>query len=104
MYTISPRHGAFLFQKVFYICDMVYIYKPIMCKLEAIQFNGQNANEILDLVGQRNAFYNKSNGLWIFLPNGQKKVHVDDYVILTEDKTIKIYDPIDFTKEFEPVP
>jgi hypothetical protein len=75
-----------------------------MCKLEAIQFNGQNANEILDLIGKDNAFYNRSNGLWVFLPYGQKKVHVDDYVILTEDKTIKIYDSIDFNKEFEPAP
>lgn len=75
-----------------------------MSKLQAIQFNGENANEVLDLIGAKNAFYNKSNGLWVFLPYGQKKVHVNDYVLLTEDGSIKIYDPIDFTKEFEPVP
>jgi len=75
-----------------------------MCKLQAIQFNGQNANEILDLIGKNNAFHNRSNGLWVFLPHGHKKVHVDDYVILTEDKTIKVYDPIDFKKDFELAP
>jgi hypothetical protein len=52
---------------------MVYIYKPIMCEVKAIQFNGRNADEIMELVGKGNAFYNKSNGLWIFLPHGQKK-------------------------------
>jgi len=83
---------------------MVYIYKPIMCKLQAIQFNGQNADEILDLIGKNNAFHNRSNGLWVFLPHGHKKVHVDDYVILTEDQAIKVYDPIDFKKDFELAP
>jgi hypothetical protein len=75
-----------------------------MCKLQAIQFNGQNANEILDLIGKNNAFHNRSNGLWVFLPHGHKKVHVDDYVILTEDQAIKVYDPIDFKKDFELAP
>ena len=83
---------------------MVYIYKPIMCKLQAIQFNGQNADEILDLIGKNNAFHNRSNGLWVFLPHGHKKVHIDDYVILTEDQAIKVYDPIDFKKDFELAP
>jgi hypothetical protein len=83
---------------------MEYIYKPIMCKLQAIQFNGQNADEILDLIGAKNAFYNKSNGLWVFLQHGQKKVHINDYVLLTEDGSIKIYDSVEFNKEFEPVP
>lgn len=80
---------------------MVYVYKPIMCKLKAIQFNGRNADEVRELIGKDNSFYNQSNGLWVFLPHGQKKVHVDDYVILTDDNVIKIYDPIDFTKDFE---
>jgi hypothetical protein len=75
-----------------------------MCKLQAIQFNGQNADEILDLIGKSNAFHNRSNGLWVFLPHGHKKVHVDDYVILTEDQAIKVYDPIDFKKDFELAP
>jgi hypothetical protein len=75
-----------------------------MCKLQAIQFNGQNADEILDLIGKNNAFHNRSNGLWVFLPHGHKKVHVDDYVILTEDQAIKVYDPIDFKKDFELAP
>ena len=83
---------------------MVYIYKPIMCKLQAIQFNGQNADEILDFIGRDNAFHNRSNGLWVFLPHGHKRVHVDDYVLLTEDGSIKIYDPVEFNKDFEPVP
>jgi hypothetical protein len=83
---------------------MVYVYKPIMCEVQAVQFNGENANEILDLIGKGNAFYNRSNGLWVFLPHAQKKVHVNDYVVLSEDKTIRMYDPIDFDKEFEPVP
>jgi len=82
---------------------MEYIYKPIMCKLQAIQFNGQNADEILDLIGAKNAFYNRSNGLWIFLPYGQKKVHINDYVALSEDKTIRVYDLVEFNKDFEPV-
>jgi len=73
-------------------------------KVQAIQFNGENINEILDLIGKTSAFYNRSNGLWVFLPHGHKRVHVDDYVLLTEDNVIKIYDPVDFTKEFEPVP
>jgi hypothetical protein len=75
-----------------------------MCTLKAIQFNGGNADEVIELIGNRNCFHNKSNGLWVFLPHGQKKVHVDDYVILTDDNDIKIYDPIDFKKDFEPVP
>jgi hypothetical protein len=75
-----------------------------MCKLQAIQFNGQNADEILDLIGKNNAFHNRSNGLWVFLPHGHKKVHIDDYVILTEDQAIKVYDPIDFKKDFELAP
>jgi hypothetical protein len=75
-----------------------------MCKLQAIQFNGQNADEILNLIGKNNAFHNRSNGLWVFLPHGHKKVHVDDYVILTEDQAIKVYDPIDFKKDFELAP
>ena len=83
---------------------MVYIYKPIMCEVKAIQFNGRNADEIMELVGKENAFYNKSNGLWIFLPHGQKRVHLDDYILLTDDNTIKVYDPIDFKKDFELVP
>jgi hypothetical protein len=58
----------------------------------------------LDLIGKDNAFYSKTNGLWIFLPHGHKRVHVEDYVLLTEDKVIKVYESIDFTKEFEPVP
>lgn len=80
---------------------MVYIYKPIMCKLQAIQFNGQNADEILDFIGRDNAFHNRSNGLWVFLPHGHKKVHINDYVALSEDKTIRMYDPVEFNKEFE---
>ena len=28
---------------------MVYIYKPIMCEVKAIQFNGRNADEIMEL-------------------------------------------------------
>ncbi len=80
---------------------MVYVYKPIMCEVQAVQFNGENANEILDLIGKGNAFYNRSNGLWIFLSYGQKKVHIDDYVVLSEDKTIRMYDPVEFNKEFE---
>ena len=80
---------------------MVYIYKPIMCEVKAIQFDGRNANEIRELVGKDNSFYNNSNGLWVFLSHGQKRVHLDDFVLLTEDKTIKVYDPIDFKKDFE---
>ena len=72
-----------------------------MCEVKAIQFNGRNADEIRELIGKENSFYNTSNGLWIFLPYGQKRVHLDDFVLLTEDKTIKIYDPIDFKKDFE---
>lgn len=83
---------------------MVYLYKPIMCTVQAIQFDGQNTSEIQELIGKENSFYNRSNGLWVFLPNGQKKVHVDDFVLLAEDKTIKIYDPFDFKKDFELVP
>ena len=83
---------------------MVYIYKPIMCKLQAIQFNGQNADEILDFIGRDNAFHNRSNGLWVFLQHGQKKVHINDYVALSEDKTIRVYDLVEFNKDFEPVP
>jgi hypothetical protein len=75
-----------------------------MCEVQAIQFNGRNATDIMELIGKDNAFYNTSNGLWVFLPYGQKKVHLDDYVLLTDDKTIKIYDPIDFKKNFELVP
>lgn len=80
---------------------MVYIYKPIMCEVQAIQFNGRNMDEVRELIGKNNSFYNTSNGLWVFLPNGQKRVHLDDFVLLTEDKTIKVYDPIDFKKDFE---
>jgi aminoglycoside phosphotransferase family enzyme len=75
-----------------------------MCKLQAIQFNGQNADEILDFIGRDNAFHNRSNGLWVFLPHGHKRVHVDDYVLLSEDKTIRVYDLVEFNKDFEPVP
>jgi len=72
-----------------------------MCEVQAIQFNGRNADEVRELIGKSNSFYNTSNGLWVFLPHGQKKVHLDDFVLLTEDKTIKVYDPIDFKKDFE---
>ncbi len=75
-----------------------------MSKVQAIQFNGENINEILDLIGKTSAFYNRSNGLWVFLPTSQKKVHINDYVVFSEDKTIRMYDPIDFDKEFEPAP
>ena len=75
-----------------------------MCQVKAIQFNGRNADEILELVGKGNAFYNKSNGLLIFLSHCQKKVHLDDFILLTDDGTIKVYDPIDFKKDFELVP
>ena len=72
-----------------------------MCEVKAIQFNGRNVDEIRELIGKDNSFYNNSNGLWVFLPNGQKRVHIDDFVLLTEDNTIKLYDPIDFKKDFE---
>lgn len=101
MKKLRSKVWAFLFGKIFYICSMVYIYKPIMCEVQAIQFNGRNADEVRELVGKGNSFYNTSNGLWVFLPHGQKKVHIDDFVLLTEDKTIKVYDPIDFKKDFE---
>lgn len=80
---------------------MVYIYKPIMCEVKAIQFNGRNVDEVRELIGKNNSFYNTSNGLWVFLAHGQRRVHVDDFVLLTEDNTIKLYDPIDFKKDFE---
>ena len=80
---------------------MVYIYKPIMCEVKAIQFNGRNFDEVRELVGKDNSFYNTSNGLWVFLSHGQKKVHIDDFVLLTDDNTIKLYDPINFKKDFE---
>ena len=70
-------------------------------KTNGVVINGGNANDIQELIGKENSFYNKSNGLWIFLPYGQKKVHIDDFVLLAEDKAIKIYDPIDFKKDFE---
>jgi hypothetical protein len=101
MKELRSKVWAFLFRKVFYICIMGYFYKPVMCTVQAIQFNGGNANDIQELIGKENSFYNKSNGLWIFLPYGQKKVHIDDFVLLAEDKAIKIYDPIDFKKDFE---
>jgi len=104
MRKLRSKVWAFLFRKVFYICSMVYIYKPIMCEVKAIQFDGRNAEEIIDFIGKGNAFYNKSNGFWIFLPHGHKRVHVDDFVLLTEDNTVKLYDPIDFKKDFELVP
>jgi len=104
MKKLRSKVWAFLFRKIFYICSMVYLYKPIMCTLKAIQFNGGNANEVIGLIGKQNTFNSKTSGLWVFLPSGQKRVHVDDYVILTDDNNIKIYDPIDFKKDFEPVP
>ena len=104
MKKLGSKVRAFLFRKVFYICSMVYIYKPIMCEVKAIQFNGQNADEIMKLIGKKDVFYSRANGLWIFLPYGQKRVHPDDFVLLTEDNTIKVYDPIDFKKDFELVP
>lgn len=75
-----------------------------MCTVQAIQFNGENAVEIQELIGKGNSFYNRSNGLWVFLPYGQTKVHLHDFVLLSEDKTIRVYDPIDFKKDFELVP
>ena len=72
-----------------------------MCEVKAIQFNGRNVDEVRELIGKNNSFYNTSNGLWVFLPHGQRRVHVDDFVLLTEDNTIKLYDPIDFKKDFE---
>lgn len=80
---------------------MVYIYKPIMCEVKAIQFNGRNIKEIEELIGKDNYFYSKVGILWLWLPHGQKQVHLDDYILLTEDGTIKLYDPIDFKKDFE---
>ena len=32
------------------------------------------------------------------------EVHLDDFILLTDDGTIKVYDPIDFKKDFELVP
>jgi hypothetical protein len=75
-----------------------------MCQVKAIQFNSRNADEIIELVGKENAFNSKTSGLWIFLPHGQKRVHLDDFILLTNDNTIKVYDPIDFKKDFELVP
>ena len=72
-----------------------------MCEVKAIQFNGRNVDEVRELIGKNNSFYNTSNGLWVFLAHGQRRVHVDDFVLLTEDNTIKLYDPIDFKKDFE---
>jgi hypothetical protein len=75
-----------------------------MCEVKAIQFNGRNADEIMELIGKQNTFNSSTSGLWIFLPHGQKRVHLDDYILLTDDNTIKVYDPIDFKKDFELVP
>lgn len=75
-----------------------------MSTVKAIQFDGRNAKDIIELLGKGNTFHNESNGLWIFLPNGQKKVHLDDFVLISDDGTIRLYDSIDFKKDFEPVP
>ncbi len=79
-----------------------YRIKPDVAQV--VQYNGTNANEVFDLIGEQSGFYNKSNGLWMYRNYGQTKVDVNDYIVRTSLGDVKVYDPVEFNKMYEALP
>lgn len=58
---------------------MKYRKKPVV--IEAVQWTGLNANEVMDFLGWRNASEDKASGLRIHTLEGTMQADVNDWII-----------------------
>ena len=58
---------------------MKFKKKPVI--IEAIQWNGENIDEIIRFVKARNLNYDRKNGLEIHTLEGNHKANIGDYII-----------------------
>jgi hypothetical protein len=82
MYTLSPKYGAFLFKKVFYICPMAQKFRKRPVVIEAVQWKGNNQSEVIQFC-DRCYFttHGKVKDLYIATLEGDMKGSVGDYII-----------------------
>lgn len=79
-------------------------YKTKPCEIEAIQYTGKNADEVLSFAGEKNIIFNPHvKRFWIETLEGMMNVSPKDYIIRGLQGEIYPCKPDIFQMKYEPV-
>ncbi len=77
-----------------------YVLRPPVYK--AVQWTGDNYDEILEFLGKKAFTQNdKKEVLWIQSPDGLMRAHKDDYLVQIDDGRIYPYPPDRFLYKYK---